>query len=416
VVDALPRLANGKVDRGAVADAVARPRVCAAAVVVGAEQLRRRYEALIGVPVRPDQSFADVGGDSLAYVAVSVAVEDALGHLPRDWHRTSVAELTSHAARRPAACIDAVDEPAQRRLVREVETSIVLRALAIVAVVASHVGLLDVRGGAHLLLAIVGFNLARFQVGISDPSLRLRRMLRTTAEILVPALIVMAVLAASPLYSWYLLGATSWVVPTTDAPEWRYWFIEALLWLLPLAALALRIPAVEGARRRAPWLLPAAATLGLWAAFHLWVPDARPSVLFAPLAVAWVALLGWTVAEARTVRLRLATSVLVMATVLPSFDGTRLWVLPAGLLALLWLPSVRLPAVAVPVVRAVAEASLYVYLTHWIVLEVFDYGWAGLLLSLAVGLATYRGVTAGRRRLRRTAPRLLPARWSPARA
>jgi hypothetical protein len=250
----------------------------------------------------------------------------------------------------------------------------------------------------------VGFNLARFQIATADPALRLRRMLRTTAEILVPALVLMAVLAAGPTYSWYLLGATSWVVPTIEAPEWRYWFVEALLWLLPLLALTLRLPWVESARRRAPWLLPAGLTVAAWAAFHLWVPDARPSSLFAPLAVAWVALLGWTVAEAATPRLRVATSVLVLVTVLPSYDGSRMWVIPAGLLALLWLPSLRVPAAAVPALRAVAEASLYIYLTHWVVLEVLDHGWPALLMSFAVGIASYRGVSAARSWMRR-APR-----------
>lgn len=405
----LPRLDNGKLDRRSVAAAVVAQAGADPAERApsrpSAEHLRRRYEALLGVPVSADQSFADAGGDSLAYVAVSVAVEDSLGHLPRDWHCRSIDDLVRSSDGRAAAAgahslTPEVDAAPRGRRTRHMETSVVLRAVAIAIVVASHVGVIDVRGGAHLLMAIVGFNLARFQIGIHDPALRWRRMMRTTAEILVPALVLMVVLTWTPEYEWYLLGATSWVLPGQEGNEWRYWFVEALLWLLPLLALALSIPAVESLRARAPWGVPATATILAWLAFQAWVPHTRPAMLFAPFAVIWLALLGWAVAEARTPGRRAATSVLVLATVLPVYDETRLWVIPAGLLALLWVPSVRLPARAVPMVAALAGASLYVYLTHWVVLDVVSTGWLAVAVCLGVGVATHRGVTAARGLLR----------------
>ncbi len=386
VLPALPRLDNGKLDRTATTRAVLAADVARPAPETPSEeQLRRRYEALIGVPVRADQSFADVGGDSLAYVAVSVAVEETLGHLPRDWHRTSVTDLA-------AALPPGKPSAAPTRLTRQVETSVVVRALAILVVVASHVGMVDIRGGAHLLLALVGFNLARFHLSVADPALRLRRMLRSTGEILVPSFVLLAALALSPFYEWYVLGATSWVIPTTEAPEWRFWFVEALVWVLPLVAVVLRIPWVESLRRGSPWLLPAAATCAVWVASQHLLPDARPASLFSPLAAAWVVLLGWTAAEAHTRRLKLATSLLVVVTVVPSFDASRQWVIPLGLLAILWLPSLRLPSALVPPILRVAQASLYIYLVHWLVLGVLDYGWTALIVSLAAGIVTFHAV------------------------
>ncbi len=40
-------------------------------------------------------------------------------------------------------------------------------------------------------------------------------------------------------------------------------------------------------------------------------------------------------------------------------------VVVAGMLALLWLPSVRLPAPVAAATGVLASASLYVYLVHW---------------------------------------------------
>jgi hypothetical protein len=43
--------------------------------------------------VAEDESFVDLGGDSLTYVEAAVALEQYLGHLPQDWPRRSVADL-----------------------------------------------------------------------------------------------------------------------------------------------------------------------------------------------------------------------------------------------------------------------------------------------------------------------------------
>ena len=42
------------------------------------------------------------------------------------------------------------------------------------------------------------------------------------------------------------------------------------------------------------------------------------------------------------------------------------------LLLLIWLPGVRLPAMAARAVAAVATASLFIYLTHWVVYPPLD--------------------------------------------
>lgn len=384
-VEALPRGANGKIQRDAV-ERLAAQDLAPAIPTTGTpvERLCTAYATILGRPVGKQDTFAALGGDSLSYVAVSVAIEEVLGELPRDWHRRTIADLAGSALGRRRPC-------------RHLETSVVLRALAIVLIVGSHAGAMDIRGGAHALIALVGYNFARFQLAESDLSDRLRRMGRAAAGALIPGLLWVAVLAAmTTTYSWAVVGVNWIASPTTDSPDWRYWFVEALLWLLPAVALGLRVPAVERLRQRYPFGLPAAAAVVLWSLAQVVVPDARPSSLFAPLAVAWLLLLGWAIAAASGSRQRWILTGLIVALTASSFEESRLVVIPAMLLALVWVPGFRLPRRLTLVMALVAEASLLIFLSHWQVLEVLD-GWTALAVSLVVGIALHRGYVLARR-------------------
>ena len=75
---------------------------------------------------------------------------------------------------------------------------------------------------------------------------------------------------------------------------------------------------------------------------------------------------------------------------MPGFfdDPARELVVVLGLLALVWVRSVRVPSWAAPVVGVLAGASLYVYLVHWQVYPHLEdeIPWLATLLSLAAGV------------------------------
>ena len=106
-----------------------------------------------------DDTFVSLGGDSLSYVEVSIALEALLGRLPHGWHLRSVDELQHLVPPQGAPVTERTS-----RLIRHVETGVLLRAVAIVLIVGTHMGVFWVRGGAHALLAVAGFNLARFRL------------------------------------------------------------------------------------------------------------------------------------------------------------------------------------------------------------------------------------------------------------
>lgn len=390
-VPALPRLTSGKVDRKAVLAAlratdgcVPVPESTRLAALVGG------YSRLLARPAGPGDSFVSLGGDSMSYIVASLLVERTLGRLPGDWHRRTLADLSAdwEANGRTEA-----HRPGGSSLLgsRQLEITVLVRALAVLAILASHASVVDVRGGAHLLMALVGLGLARFLLVPGDPARSARRVLRTSARILVPAVAWVALLAAiSDSYSGAVIG-TAWLSsPTTMSPDWRYWFVAALLWLLPLTALALRVPSVSSAVARFRFGAPAAATVLAWLAAAAFAPDTWPGSSFAPLAVAWVFLLGWAIGEARDHRHRLIATALVLALCGLTFEESRAWTVPLGLLLVIWLPRVRMPAALAAVVVPVAAASLAIYLLQWPVLDLLGSGWLPVLGSLAVGVAAHR--------------------------
>jgi hypothetical protein len=321
-----------------------------------------------------------LGGDSLTYVEMSLRLERALGHLPAGWHQMTVAELDGTRG--------------VRRRGRTVETNVVLRALAIVMIVGSHANLFTLLGGAHLLVGLAGFNFGRFQVTDRPRRERFRGVLASLPPIVVPSVLWLTFAAAtSEKYGWQnvlllngVLGTRSW------SEAWHYWFVEALVWTLVGVGLLLAVPWVDRLERRLPFWLPFGlallALLTRYDVVELFGGDEihRANVLF------WLFALGWAAVKAPTWRHRLLVSAVVAATVPGFFTGPsalREATIVAGLLLLVWLPSVRVPAVLARTCGVLAGASLYIYLVHWQVYPAYEFSlpWLATGLSLAAGIA-----------------------------
>jgi acyl-CoA synthetase (AMP-forming)/AMP-acid ligase II/acyl carrier protein len=385
-VERLPRLATGKTDYPAVL-ALAKPEPEAgaipghtAAVPAGPEDVRRIFAgALERTDIGDDDTFVSLGGDSLSYVAASVSLEKALGHLPPDWHVTPVRDLAARARprRRPW------------RLFAPLETSIVLRAVAIVVIISTHVDLIRWPGTAHVLMALAGYNFARFQLG-GERMPRLRRQLRSLARVVVPTVaFIGAVMLVTDKFHYTpanLLLLNTMIGPEGWTDAWHFWFVEVLVYVLVAMMALLAIPWVHRTERRFPLAFPVAlVAVGLLARYGLVGVDilhTRP--------VLWLFALGWAIARARTVPQRLALSV-IAAGALPGYFGDpwREATIVAGILVLAWLPALPVPALLHRLIGVVASASLYAYVTHWVVFPDLkeNHPVLAVALSLAVGVA-----------------------------
>ena len=339
-----------------------------------------------------------LGGDSLSYVQASLGLEDILGTLPGGWARMTVAELGSLGDRRDTAVRAAaapvhgrVNRASRVRRRRTIEMSVFLRAVATVLIVVSHVGLVFIPGGAHVLFAVAGFNFARFQLTPASRTARLRSQLRSILRVLVPSLVwIAAALYLTRDYELHNLFLFNSIVgPPPFTTEWHFWFVEVLIYILAGMAALLALPAVDRAERRWRFGVPMAVlAVGLAIRFgvlDLGVVQTRPAL--------WLFALGWAASQA-TRGWQRGGILAVAAVALPGFFGDlgREVLIFVGIALLTLVRSISIPAWTAPLVGALASASLYVYLVHWQVYPQI-YGWSqelAVLASLAAGLAAWK--------------------------
>lgn len=349
------------------------------------------YRELLDQPhATEDDSFVALGGDSLSYVEVSIHLERILGDLPDGWHLMPVRDLAATQAR-----------PSRVPGWQRVETGIVLRALAILFVVVTHVGLAGLQGGAHALFALAGYNLARFHLGDEPRVERLRSIGASLLRVVLPAVAwIGGVALATGQYALPTVGLVNQVVGDRSrwSDQWSFWFIESIVYLLIGLGAALAIPAVDRLQRRWPWYFAmAVVALGLLGRYAILVPHAGRMRGGTAYAILWIFALGLAAAASRARWQRFVVSGVAIAAVQGFWptQPTRELILTAGILLLVWVPSIRTPRVLARASGVLASASLYIYLTHWQVypaLRPID-PWLAVAGSIAVGLLYWQLVT-----------------------
>ncbi|MGH3858556.1 AMP-binding protein [Actinokineospora sp.] len=338
--------------------------------------------ALNRADIPDDATFVSLGGDSLTYVRASIDLERLLGHVPDDWHTMPVRDLENTGVK--------------RRRLRSLETNIALRALAITLIVATHIGLTQVWGGAHLLLVIAGWSFARFAIAPVDPTRMAGRIGRAAARIAVPSSLWLA---------WRSIEAENVVIPNVllvnnfvQSGTIAYWYVEVLVQILVLMALLFAVPAVRRLAVTNGFALAAGmlilTLIARVPAEHLPTANGFSARDMSLHGVLWLFVLGWLVQRATTPSQRVA-AVIVTLLVVPGYfdDPIRDAIVVGGLLLVLFVPRIQAPGPLVRLSGLLAGGSLYVYLTHYVVfLPLLPHlpASAVLVITLAVGVAVWR--------------------------
>ncbi|MFV8052812.1 AMP-binding protein [Mycobacterium sp. 48b] len=384
LVAELPRLVSGKPDYAAVRTRAAEPPVTAVA------DLRDLFAEVLHVPaasIDRDASFVDLGGNSLSYVAMSVRLERALGRLPTDWHRMTLRDMEHHCALRPHRWAT-------------VETSVALRAAAILLIVGSHAELFALWGGAHILLGVAGYNFGRFCLAPVPRSTRLRHLRNTLAWIAVPSIawVAVALVLTDDYHASNLLLANKFLGPHDSMTAGRLWFVEVLFWILVALTAVCALPGAHRLERRRPFAFAAAfLALGLVLRYDLAGFGLGREAWFTVLAF-WFFAAGWAAAKATATWQRMIVTAVLAVGVHGYFNNSgRETLVLAGFALLIWLPAVRCPAIVATGCGLLAEASLYTYLTHYQVYPLFgDHRVLGVSVALIVGIALTHLVNAAR--------------------
>jgi hypothetical protein len=116
----------------------------------------------------------------------------------------------------------------------------------------------------------------------------------------------------------------------------------------------------------------------------------------------WFFAVGWAAAKASTALQRAAVTLVLIISLHGYFgDSHREALVLAGFALLIWLTALRCPPAATVVAGLVAEASLYIYLTHYQVYPLFDgRPLLGVIASVVVGVLLTQLVSMLRSRIR----------------
>jgi amino acid adenylation domain-containing protein len=437
VLERLPLLPNGKVDRQAlVALALAGQSDSPTANDPGASPTERaliaRWSGVLGdAGISRTTTFAGLGGDSLSYVQAYLATEEVIGVVPSGWQAMTIAELC--AARREAS-----------RFWSVVDTPMLVRAISIVVIVMGHLGVLAYAGGATAGLMIVfGFLFGSFQLAetfggrTAQPILKgLRRLLLPVMLFSVLLFVVKTAMGKAPDLSVLLLYGNFVDYSKLSGPRWGghefyLWFIYcsiqmmALIWLGAVAALRF------GGTRVTAWgftlamfalgcftrfVAPAAFIPGF---FSSGAPDFTP-VNYLPTTHLPTVMLGALIAMAQTPRARLGVLSLLVGyagLTAPLYGPYGAAVTLAAGVLILAVKRLPLPRLLTALVLTLSGASLFIYLTHFqfrgvlLQLGAPDLPVLNVALALAGGVAAWAvwiRVSAFVNRLRRRTPQAEP--------
>ncbi|MBB2971309.1 AMP-binding protein [Mesorhizobium sp. RMAD-H1] len=358
-LEALPRLPSGKIDYMQLRLHLSRERPQHHNNV---EDAFRR--AFYPRPVRPQDSFMSLGGDSLLYVQLSLSLEKALGRIPEAWEHQPISSLSGLRLEKTSTHI--------------IGTELVLRALAILLVVVHHATAWPLPGGAALLMVLVGYGLARFQGSAfcKGDVKRLLRPLGANLMVYYPIVIGYSLAAGHVLWpSVFLVGNLGFGDPAkgTMVP-FLYWFVEAYAQIVLIWIGLFCIPAVRRMAKQKPFefglAFLAVAVAAKFLVPMVWHIGGRR--LFTMPDVLYLAVFGWCIFYARTREKRLALAI-IAAGLFPllAYTGgnwTGSWV-KYGLqffctLLLLFLPRIALPKGLVRLILPVSAASYHIYLFH----------------------------------------------------
>lgn len=404
----MPLLPNGKVDRARLATPPRAPVTPPEGPVETA--IAQQWQRVLGLPdVGADVTFVDLGGDSLSFIQAQALLEPLLGTLPEAWERLTVREL---AARR-------TQKPSRTSHFATVDTSVLIRAVSIIAIVVAHLTGHVLHGSTMTLFIVAGMSFARYQLNAALRAGSAAPVLRSALRIALPTILytfAIELLFTSPKVPALLL-VTNLFEANFDHGL-TFWFIELLVQNLLLLAALLAIGPARRAIARRPfevgWALAVAVTIFSLFAPRLW--NTAPLFHRVPHMSIWLMFLGWAMAKAETsARKILCVTTAAVALYLTPLKQGVFDVFPAAaLVALAVMPRLRLPRLAASATNLVAQSSLFIYLTHAQVasfarhFRVLGHGVVGIAVAVAAGIGAWRaweGMTlAVARRLRRGAP------------
>ncbi|NMP14837.1 amino acid adenylation domain-containing protein [Thalassotalea sp. Y01] len=331
-------------------------------------QILKVYQKTLNIKdIQASDSFASLGGDSLSYVQTSIELESALGKIPEGWEKLTINALASKK------------ELITSKLA-EIDTTVFMRALAMLSVIFVHsfsdIGLRNNTAG---LFMISGLLFAKFQFDLVQKRKSVKPILMSAWKIFLPATVITLLLFVKVgefrldiilLYSNYTEPVNGFFV--------YYWFIQVLIHILLLYAFLFSINPIFKFASAEPYKFGVA----MLAVSALLIPiTALTPELFhlhrSTHVNLWFFAAGWLIyfSKSEDKRVYLVYTILFLAIIhYVLLESKPRETIASPLLVflfaaiLLFVEKIKVTHSIKKIVYVVASSSLFIYLTHMIVL------------------------------------------------
>jgi acyl-CoA synthetase (AMP-forming)/AMP-acid ligase II/acyl carrier protein len=319
----------------------------------------------LNTKIKATDTFTSLGGDSLNYVQMVMLLEEKFGSAPANWDNMSIKQLENIKQSNTSNSIGWVD------------TSIFLRFIAILGVVAIHSGDKALGGATWLLFILIGYNLARFKANDLISS-NIWSWIGTFSLItLIPYYCLVAFhqiwnhnfdINRILLYENLIKANITLLFP--------FWFVQVLLQCLILFGIIFSIPALRHRASTTPFnfaLILLFIFLAIRAAYPFFWETRHLNDLVPPrfMVLIW---LGWSfyyVSETWQ-RILLCASGIGLAFLDENFMSINLWI-AIGSIFLAFVPHVPVPNIARKLVNSVGAATFYIFISNGFIIMAIHY-------------------------------------------
>jgi acyl-CoA synthetase (AMP-forming)/AMP-acid ligase II/acyl carrier protein len=315
--------------------------------------------------IKSSDSFRSLGGDSLNYVQMLMALEKRFDAAPANWEEMTVGELED------------VERSGKSSLLDWLDTSIFLRVIAILGVVATHSGGRVFSGGTWLLFMLIGYNMARFKATDLAGGNGWQWIKSYMIAILVPYyLVTILYLGWKRSFEIDELLLYANLVSAKITVVFPFWFVQVLLQCMIAFGVLFSVPAMRrlasGSMERFS-LVVLALLLSIRVLYPFLWDTAHLNDLVPPrfMPILW---LGWCFCVVRSPRYRLALAAtgIALALVDARFTVEATWMI-LGSVFLTFVLRVPVPRFAKTVLRDIGAATFHIFIFNGIVISLWQH-------------------------------------------